>query len=276
MTTKSLLAGLTGAALLCAAGCVESSTTVKVKRDGSGQVVVTEYMAPSMVQMMSGMQGMGSAMGATNAPAAPNLADMFKESAEKKSAALGTGVTMTSFASATNAAGWVGYQAVYAFPKIEALNLAVGGDDAEDSAKAKYTCKFTPGAVAKLEIVPPPMPTEEPAATPATEPGAAAQPEMDPAAMMGMMAPMMKGMRMSLAIEVDGKIANTSATFKEGDSKVIVMDLPMDALLANPEGAKLIGASQGKKEMPLEAIRKLNAAGVKIEDPTKPLVIEFK
>lgn len=267
---KTLLAGLTGAALLCAAGCVESSTTVKVKRDGSGQVVVAEYMAPSMVQMMSGMQGMG----ATNAPATPDVSAMFKESAEKKTAGFGPGVTLTSFAPSTNATGWVGYQAVYAFPKIEDLNLAVGGDDSEDSAKAKYTCKFTPGAVAKLEIIPPPIPAAEPEKTPATEAGA--QPEMDPAAMMGMMAPMMKGMRMSLTIEVEGKIANTSATFKEGDNKVVVMDLPMDALLANPEGAKLIGASQGSKDMPLEQIRKLNAAGVKIEDPTKPLVIEFK
>lgn len=278
---KNISLGLMPLAL---AGCVESTALVKVNKDGSGLLVVQEFLSPQITQMMEGMgQAMGEALGGMAGetaegeapkpapkPAADPLA-LFKDSIEKKLATLGEGAKLVSSQAKTNAAGWKGYTATYSFKDINAVSVALGDNSKEESGDGMpvdtgVKFQFKPGDVAELSILP--VKNEAPAEK--AEPEAPAE---DPAMMMQMMGPMLKGMRMALFVQVDGEIVETNARYVKKPNIVTVMDMPMDKVLANPEAAKLMG----KKGPEVTAkLIELQIPGVLLEDEGKTIGIKFK
>ncbi len=265
---KVMWAGLIAVAV---SGCVDVQSTVRLKADGSGTVTVEQYMSPQMTGMMESMAGMTQAA-TTNAPAAKvDALAMFEDMITQEIKGLGETATLVSKEASTNAQGWKGFKLVCAFKDINKLNLSGVGNmegpgEEKDAAKSKMQVSFKPGKPAKLVVTEP-----EP---PATTEAAPAQPEgMDQQAMMQMMAPMMAGMRMRMAIEVDGKIVKTNAQYVEGN-RVVLADITMDKVLANPEGAKLITAAQNDPKA-IEKLAALKIEGVKISTEKK-LEIEFQ
>lgn len=269
---------------LALAGCMENTALVKVNKDGSGMLVVQEFLSPQITQMMEGVgNAMGEALGGIAGetaegeapkPAPKPAADplsLFKDSIEKKLAMLGEGAKLVSSQAKTNAAGWKGYTATYSFKDINAVSVALSDDEKKDSDNGMpvdtgVKFQFTPGDVAELNIIPVKKAAE---AAPA-EPEAPAE---DPAMMMQMMGPMLKGMRMALFVQVDGEIVETNARHVKKPNIVTVMDMPMDKLLANPEAAKLMG----KKGPEVTAkLIELQIPGVLLEDEGKTIGIKFK
>jgi hypothetical protein len=287
-----MAAGLMG---VCA-GCIESTTLVKVKKDGSGTITLHEFFSPEISGMMSGMGEMVSSIatnmgGAEKKPA--EAMDMFKDGAEKKAAKFGADVKMLSYASKTNQTGWKGYQAVYEFKDINKLTVSVGdmengspdspGGHTESSGSSAFRFKFTPGATASLAIEEVKQKEEAPAKPEpaadgntgtATADVSAAAEDMG-AGMMQMMAPMMKGMRLSMLVQVDGAITETNAKYKSSKNPnvVILMDVPMDKMLGNAEAMKLMSS---KKPEDKAKLTKLDIPGVRMEEDGKIVTIKFK
>ena len=268
------------------AGCVESKTVVKVKKDGSGTLALEEYFSPQMTSMMEGMSGVmqqaiaggsNATAGAQAAAKPPDAMAMFSDQLEKKTKEFGKDIVLVSKEPKSNAAGWKGYVATYSFKNIAALRVPTGGTDmgggpgaSEEKPKEGYAFQFTPGAAASLKVIPPPKKAkkeasaDKPAATPEGPGGDQ---------MAAMMAPMLAGARVTILLEVEGKITSTNAKFKNGDNQVVLMDVPMDKLVGNPAAMKLVSSKAPDQD---EKIMNLNIPGIQIEDPAKTLTIDFK
>lgn len=264
--------------IVAASGCVDMQSEVKLKKDGSGTMTMTQYMSPQVAGMMESMTGMAG--GDTNAvaQAKPDPLAMFGDMIEQEIKKMGE-VKLVSKEAVTNAQGWKGFKLVCSFADIRKLNMQSGGEmgpngseAAEEPGKpaAQSVVEFTPASAGKKAVLVIREPDVKPAQSEAapTEAGAP-----DPEAMMGMMAPMMAGMRMQMAIEVEGKIVKTNAKYVTGN-KVTIADIQMDKVLANPEGRKLIAKSQSDPNA-MNDLEKLNIEGVKVQR-MKPLEIEFE
>ncbi len=261
-------------ALPLVSGCIESTTLLKVGKDGSGTVTVREFYSPQLTQMMDGMAGMVQGIvpdGAEGAEAAPAAVDLFKDSIEKKAALMGPGVTITHREDVTNAAGWKGFLATYAFPDINKLNLGIGEGDADaEDGPAGFRFAFTPGSPAKLDIVPNKSPSAEQEAAVAEEATEVA--DMG-GQMTAMMAPMIKGLRMTFLVQVDGAIVETNARHSIPDrNTVVVMDLPVEKLMGNPQALQLMTSKDPNMQKKLLG---MDLPGVKLEDPSKTISVSF-
>lgn len=288
-------------ALIFAGGCLQSTTVVEVEKDGSGRVMIREFYSPQVTQMLEGMAGMMAgktdAQGSGEMAAAGDPKSMFDKAIQGRIEKMGPGVTLDSSKEVTNAQGWKGYTAVYSFKDINDICVAVGDndmggqpgmmgqsvEDEEVEDGAGYQFRFTPGEIAKLEVLAPNDDMDEGESSEENEMPAemedttGAMGDMNAEMMMGMMKPMLKGMRMSLLIKVKGKITDTNSSFVSEDhpDMITVMDLAMDPLLNNPEAMKVL--MEGKDDP--KAVYKLQALGLKgakIEEPGKSISISFK
>ena len=286
MSRKSLTLAMALLAVV-SAGCIQDQKVLKLQRDGSGTLVEEIYMSPQMTGMMEQMaagmtqalpQG-GAPADAAKAKAALDPLEMFKSDIEKRTAKLGPAVKLVSKASKTNAQGWKGYVLTYRFDDITKVNLSLTDQKKDDSAepgKAKgdplrVTFRKTPRPMVSFQQVPLP----QAAAAPAKPGEAGAGAEANNAMPAAMMSAMLQGMRISFLVEVDGKIQSTTSHYRQGDNRIVLFDLPMDKVLANAAGAKLL---EGGKDDPraLDKLRELKIEGLAIEDLSKGLVIEWQ
>ena len=270
-----------------AAGCIQDQKVLKLQRDGSGTLVEEVYMSPQVTGMMEqmaagmaeGLKQGGVPVDAAKAKTALDPLEMFKSDIEKRTAELGSDVKLVSQLSKTNAQGWKGYVVTYRFNDITKLNLKLTDQKKDDNAepgKAKgeplrVTFRKTPRPMVSFQQAPAPQAAEAPAKP--EEAGAAAK--ADNAMPAAMMSAMLQGMRMSFIVEVDGKIVNTTSHYRQGNNRIVLLDLPMDKVLGNAAGAKLL---EGGKDDPraLDKMRELKIEGLAIEDLSKGLVIEWQ
>jgi hypothetical protein len=280
--------------LLTASGCLQSSTLLKVNKDGSGTITVLEYYSPQITAMFESMSsmavGMAEQMGGEVDAEETGPTDMFSDMIKQKTTGFGPDVKLVKEERRTNKKGWKGYRLTYAFDDINTVNLNLGSSDmggpgmeAQSDDSPAFTFAFEPGETATLKIVP-----KETSATaePAKEPGVEGE---DAAMMQGseemdamsaqmatqMMAPMMKGMRMSFFLQVDGEIVDTNAKYpaENRNDTIVIMDLPMDRVLENPEAMALITAEDPKVQSKLAT---LDIPGIKVEEQDKALSVSFK
>ena len=264
---------LTGllAALCLAAGCIDSKTVYSVKKDGSGTVILEDYVSPQMTGMMESMvQQLGSV---TNKPGGPVMkANMFRAQIDGRCEQIGgEWLTPVSEKTVTNAAGWKGYRVVFAFKditqlKVPAAKADITSDPRETKAEAvaAYTFQFAKGAKPVLKVVPGPKPaaTEVKPADPMAE-------QM----MATMFGSVLKGARQTVIVEVEGDIAETNAQFKSGKRQVVLMDVPMDKFVGNAEAMKILATKSPDQQ---EKLSKLKVDGVQMEDPSKTVSITFQ
>ena len=270
MKTTQLAALL--AALSLAAGCIESKTVYSVKKDGSGTVLIEDYLSPQMTVVMDSMaqQMSGSLGGGGASVAGPKGSNMFQAQIDGRCEQLGNNLTLVSQQAVTNAAGWKGYRAVFAFKSVADLKVPGANTDVTPNpAEVKvtppaYTFQFVPGAKPTLKIVPTPKPKD--AAPPKEEDPMAAQMA---AAMVGSM---LKGARNTIIVEVEGDIADTNAKFRNGKRQVVLMDVPLDKLAGNTDAMKILTTKSPDQQ---EKLSKLTVPGVQVEDPTKTISITY-
>ena len=250
-------------------GCLQIEKVVKLQPDGSGTVeeslVMGKDVVAQMEQMAAGFGGLGEKK--EDKPAAKGF-DLLDEKKLKGAAEkMGEGVTFVSAKKIDNDKG-SGYVATYAFKDINKLKLDQNPGDAMPaptgvkkssgpgaSKVEPVTFKFTKGAPAEL-VVKMPAPDFK---KPDKKEKAGGMEDMA----MQMMQQVFKDMKVTMAIEVAGAIKETNAEYKDG-SRVTLMEMDFNKLLANPEKFKQLAKENPKTLQESKALMK-SIDGVKVE-----------
>lgn len=221
-------------------GCFEVSTVIKVKPDGSGTVEETVLMGPSMMMMVQ-MAAQTVQEGQKGKP--PEKFSLFKEdSLKKRAATMGPGVTFVS-AQPLKEGDREGFKALYRFKDIEQLKVSLNPTDIMPSAGEKpgeapkkqepILFMFIKGAMRTLLII---MPQQEFKEKSSQTKDAKPQ-QVDSAQNLLAMQMFLKDLKISIAVEVEGSVVETNASFAEGP-KVTLMEVDFGKLLTDPEKLK--------------------------------------
>jgi hypothetical protein len=225
--------------LLPLTSCIASTTLLTIRPDGSGTIEQTTTMNPQVISQMAQMM---SAFGAKEAGSAGQPPDIFSEAEAKAAAAkMGEGVRLVS-ATRIKTADAEGLKAVYAFDDINRIRvsqkpsgpagasgapgMSIGGSQPEE---VSFRLARQPGGNSVLSIRFPESPKLD---APDQEPRETPTPDSMPPQAMEMMKQMFKGLRIDMAVNVDGRIVKTNSPFQEG-SKVTLMLIDFETLLAN-------------------------------------------
>lgn len=245
-------------------GCLEVSTIVSVKPDGTGTIAERLLMSKASLGQMNSLSEGGKKGQAGQIP--------DKVALEKKSQEIGEKVCFISVRPVVTKTH-EGYEALYAFRDINLLQLNRNPDSgvAADSASGDQVPKkkkqyvhfiFKEGSPSRLVIV---MDPEKEAGSPSSS--AAAKPQQN-AEQLKMVASIMKqflkGMRVFMAVDIEGAILGTNATHRK-EKRITLMDVDFDKLLANPKqfaSFTALGSDPSSREM--QKIFK-NIPGIKLE-----------
>lgn len=226
-TIRALLAGLFALTLLFTlTGCFQAEQVINVKPDGSGTVVVTIKMSKESLAQMK-------ALGGGDANADP-VADMMKpEETDKMAKKFGEGVTFVK-AEPFAEGNYSGKRATFSFTDITKLkaDMNMGPDAGEDEDKEPIKFEFTKGSPATLVI-------HSPVKVKKDEKPDDPQEEAQMAAAAGMM----KDMRITIAVNVEGTIVSTDAENKEG-TRITFVDLPVGEAMKDFKRFKAIDKAQ--------------------------------
>jgi hypothetical protein len=243
---------------------MQVDTLIKVKPDGSGVIEETFLMNKAFVQQMKAMmeemakqmqqqmeqqadqqvsegEKEGEPQQEKESQKEPEPFDMFNEEELKERAGeLGEGVTYLS-GSKIVTDDYEGYKAIYAFKDIQKIRINQNpgekvpsspqqeGTDSE-TKKEYITFIYTKGKPAELLIkLPAQKPKEESEDVPEDKPS---EPTDDPnaEAMMAQTKQLFEGMKIAVAVEVEGTIVKTNATHRDG-SKITLMELDFGKLI---------------------------------------------
>ncbi len=274
---RSLAALALCALALGLTSCIENSTVVRVKKDGSGEIFARYYFSPQMTGMLGMINGFAAGLpgaeGGAPPAAAPSADDLLKptrEALEEDAARYGTGVRYESHEIGKNANQWDGYLVVYRFDDINQLkfdptkppgpfdDLAKMNPQAADAIEAQENSGETIESPVKFTMADGVL-TIDTGVSPdtlnqlgeaggglgggASLPGGGAITgpgggEIDPAAAMQMAAGMFQGMRIAYFIRIDGEIAETNAQHVDG-SLITMSDMEPARMLTDPRMMEL-------------------------------------
>jgi hypothetical protein len=246
--------------------CLQSETTIRLNKDGSGTIVEETTFGAQLIAMVEQM----AALGAEGENPIDDLAS--EENAKTRASQLGEGVTLSGIEKVERA-GAKGARVTYAFKDINKVRLNLGDalksslPNAEDGAleavenEPPLTFTYADG---KLTInVPQPEKQEGgPAGDAEDVDDAGGNPEIE-----AVLKQMLSDMKISLRVEIESGIAETNATHRDGNS-ITLMEMNMGELLKN-EGAlkKLSSLDQDDPGAAVEALKTL--PGVKVEEKPK-------
>jgi hypothetical protein len=213
-------------------GCFQSLVLVKVNKDGSGTLEETMVLTESFSQLLAKMSGQ-------EAPSQDKQKnDVDEQRLQEKARAMGEGVRLVSAEPVKNEKG-SGYRAVFSFPDINKVRVnqnpgagIAAGPGAEEESQSQspeewLQFRFTPGSTSTLQVLYP-TPTEGEQETQKEE-----EPQQDMGEnpeMMQMMRQLYSDMRISITLEVAGRIVDTNARYVDG-SRVTLMDVDFGKLL---------------------------------------------
>ncbi|HEY6871546.1 MAG TPA: hypothetical protein VI298_02340 [Geobacteraceae bacterium] len=234
---RSLRLLIPAIALLFLSGCFQIIDVMRINPDGSGtveqSVLISKKFIGQMNEMMGGFSGYSSAKAEP-----PELFDpaMLREQAST----MGEGVVYQS-GKKVETADFTGFTAVYAFSDINSLKLdqlnlnqqiPVTGAPAGDGQPARMlSFHFTKGSPATL-IIEQPVASKPAAAPPGPDGPATAAPVPQGAASdeeAAKLAKMFMGMKVLLAIDINGSIVSTNATYRDGN-RLTLLELDMEKL----------------------------------------------
>lgn len=231
-------------------GCLQSATTFIIKKDGTARIVDTMLYSPRFISMMEEMGNMGRDSADQKEF---NLYDEEKIAGE--AADFGEGVTFDRFEELTKGS-LKGYVAYYDVSDVTMLKIQkergtkkikedsgdkvnVGDEKAPDDP---VTIAYSDGVLTIMN--PLNIPEEDESGEPAEE---MAEQEEEEASeqevlqQLDMMSGFMRGLRFSVAIEVDGDIDETNATYVDG-SRITLMMMDFSEMIKvweeNPEAFK--------------------------------------
>lgn len=267
-------------ALLLTSGCIDATTVVSVKKDGSGSVFDVVFIGSGLQQMF---QQMSAAMGGEAAAiqSANSLIDIKKYKAQ--AATMGEGVKFISAKELKKTDGTTGVGVVYAFEDIQKLKIGPdlyipGQTKGRTSKKSNpITFDFAMGHGSKLIIN---LPQSNNGKKPKSS-------EMQPADMkeysseqVAQMKQIFDGFRVRIMVKVDGEIVRTNASYVQMYNKsnkkqlVTLLDMNIGEIIKDEEIFKKLAAMGEIRNMETASEKLKGIPGLKIET-TKRVEIEF-
>ena len=259
-----------GSLAVCLSGCINSSTLVKVKPDGSGTIEQTLLVnAQALKGLMAGMGG-GQIKESGGGPGVPSEAE-FKRAAERM------GVKPVSI-TPLKENGFEGAKAIFAFDDITKVRVdqdpQMGGGQTGGGGK-ESPIHFTfakQGGSSVLTV----MFDEKKAAGATTDlqsKSSGSIESIDPQ-MMQMIKTMFNGFKVAVNLEVDGKIVKTNADYVNG-SRITLLEIEMAGLFEDEAKLKALQSKIGPGATISEIKPFLkDVKGVKINNPT--VTVEFR
>ncbi len=239
-------------------GCISSGVTVKVNKDGSGEIVQTFKIKRDFVGFLS----------MSDEPADPNLIDL--EALELAALAMGEGVSFLKVEPMPEDSPYAGYEAYFEFSDISKIRVSAEPSTSPESSSEDndwISFDFDKGSISKLTMY---LPDEEEDEVPAEENN-----ELEASADEGLgdqLKEIYKDMHYWMTIEVNGKITNTNASFVDG-STITIFDMNFEKIVENDElFKKVTGDDPGSMK---EYKDELATAGVFIDDQLE-IVVSFK
>lgn len=256
-------------ATLSLTACLNSTTLVKLRPDGSGTVEQTTLMN------MAAVKGM---MGGANLRGQMNQGPMMnKEDLERTASRMGKGVRLVSVEPVKGTNGFEGTKAVFSFDDINQVQISQDPNVGDNPAlgKSEDPVKFAltrNGSSSTLTINFTDRPAAAAGAAPA--PGANEMPDLTNPMMMNMLKTMFQGFKVNIGLEVVGAIVKTNAEYVSGPH-ITLLEMDMAALL--DDEAKLRGL-QGKigPNASFSQVKPYlkDVKGIKIDGPS--ISVEFK
>ena len=235
------------AAILC--NCIDATTIIAVKKDGSGLVMETVYVNPAIQMMMQQMMGsLAKSIDVESDEDKPATLPLEIEKYKEKATRMGSGVTFVSAKETQRKDGAPGIEVIYAFEDIRTLKWSEEPENPTSESMGpmmasepneednRVTFNFIPGATSKLIIQLPedkdeeldPIKTDETSQKPEMELGQAEMAKQ-----------FLQGFRARAMIRlVDGHIVKTNASYVKkvkGNDYVTLFDMNMGELLKTEE-----------------------------------------
>ena len=213
------------------AGCFQSSTVIHVKADGSGTIEQRTLLTETAMDQLRTLAILGGGN--------PDAADPTSEAqARSLAAAIGTGVTYVS-STPVKLEKLQGRESLYAFSDITQVRVseqpalpsgiklpaAAGGS----TPPISFALDRKPDGNVVLRIIVP-----RPAIFPTGPNGEPQPPSLD---QITMVKQLLAGARLTVAIEPDGRLVQTSSPFVDGN-RVTLIDLDIDRAAADPDLAR--------------------------------------
>lgn len=245
---KTFLLGACLALLLT--GCLQVDTEVQVQSDGSGYVVERLLISKSFIKSMAASFGKGGEQ---------KLSSSNRESAEKKAAKMGEGVTLTQ-TEAVDTEDFTGQVAIYHFDDINKLKLS----QSKDGVKDPIRFNFKPGETSMLTILMPETRPKEDKKQQADNDQSSSQGESSSkSADTEQMKALFKDMRFTMTVAPQGIVTATNASHL-ADNKITLVDFDFGQLLNIPEALSSLKAQN--PQSPAEAALLANGIpGIKVE-----------
>jgi hypothetical protein len=261
-------------AILAAASltaCLDSTTIVKVKPDGSGTVEQTTLVN------MAALKGM---MPNTDKPASGPVIN--RAELERTAERMGQGVRLVSAEPVKGDTGFEGTKAIFAFDDINQIQVSQdpnmsgssGGrrssePTAEDPVKFKLTRNGATSTLTINYIDRPPRAKADP--DPAD---AGAMPDLTNPMIMNMIKTMFQGFKINIGLEVVGSIVKTNAEYVTGP-RITLLEMDVAALLADEAKFKALQGKLGPDASLSEVKPYLkDIKGIKIDGPS--ITVEFR
>ena len=239
-------------------GCISSGVTVKVNKDGSGEIIQTFKIKRDFVGFMS----------MSEEPTDPNLIDM--DALELAAQSMGEGVSLSKVEPMPESSPYAGYEAYFKFSDISKIKVSAEPSTSPESSSEDndwISFDFDKGSTSKLTMY---LPDEKEDEAPAEENG-----ELEASADEGLgdqLKEIYKDMHYWMTIEINGKITNTNASFVDG-STVTIFDMNFEKIVENDElFKKVTGDDPGSMK---EYKDELATAGVFIDDQPE-IVVSFR
>lgn len=243
--------------------CISSGVTVKVNKDGSGEIIQTFKIKKDFVGFLS----------MTGEPTDPNLID--RETLELTAQSMGAGVSFTKVVPMTESSPYAGYIAYFKFKDISTIRISASPSTSpeavEEDSNDWVRFDFEKGITSKLTMHLSDMTDEDTDEMQNSE----GSEELEASAEEGLgdqLKDIYKDMHYWMIFEFNGKITKTNASFVDG-AKITIFDMNFEKIVENDELFKKVtnddpGSMKEYKE-------ELASAGVLIDDQDE-IVVSFK
>jgi hypothetical protein len=264
-------------AALLLVGCMNVSSTLTVRPDGSGTITERLTLNPEVARMV---QSLDQTFDSTGTPQ-----DLFSEDELRAEADSVPGLSLQSFTRIDDATG-VGYEAVYAFDDLNDAQFDPAPDDVlpdgamdptDDGAfdlMSELSFTFTPGTPATLTVRMP-QDTAEGIPDPATADTASVADDRPSEQELEMMRALMQDAGLRVAVQIDGQIVETNATHRSG-STVTLLELDFGALAQDSTAFRELMTLSDDPTDPAAPIDRLNALPGMTVEPRETVTIRFR
>ena len=240
-------------------GCFQMEQVINVKPDGSGTIVMTAVLTKAALKQIEEMSKAGGEKGKTPID---EMTDPAKAAEQAKK--LGDGVKFEKVEKIKNDIG-EGAKLTFSFTDVTKLHVDMdmnsGSQGGDDKDKEPVTFGFDKGTLTIKST---------------HKKGAKAKPDDDKdeanaAAGIAMAQQMMKGMKISVFVNIEGTITETDAAHRDG-SRITLAVVPFDEVLKDSNKMKALNKADGWNE----ALKVLKEIPGVIVEPKETVTVKIK